>query len=297
MIARRSSRSLTTPPGEQADDRRHRHRDPDHRERGRRVPDCVRLPGHRDEEDTVAEQRHRHARHSSRKSRCRSGASRFTPGEPAGAVEPRRNYAASALELGAAPRRTSSAQIARSGRRAASAVAKRKPWPSSQPRLAQRLDACSAARFPRRRPRARAVSPIAMIAGGRGRCRRCRRQERAVHLEDVDRQPAQVAERGVAGAEVVHRDPDAELLERAAAAATARSVSAIITVSVISRTRRRRRQPGRRRASRTSSTIVSDWSCLTDRLTLIGAARSRRTARSAARLAAGLAQHPAGRSG
>src|SRR5581483_10819840 len=31
-------------------------------------------------------------------------------------------------------------------------------------------------------------------------------EERAVHLEDVDRQPAEIAERGVAGAEVVHRD-------------------------------------------------------------------------------------------
>src|SRR5262249_55634695 len=38
-------------------------------------------------------------------------------------------------------------------------------------------------------------------------------QERAVHLEDVDRQAAEVAERRVARAEVVHRESDAERLE------------------------------------------------------------------------------------
>src|SRR5215216_6485585 len=57
-------------------------------------------------------------------------------------------------------------------------------------------------------------------------------QERAVHLEDVDGEAAQVAERRVAGAEVVEREPHAELLELPQPL-TARSVSAISTVSVI----------------------------------------------------------------
>ena len=45
---------------EQERDRRDGHPDPEERERGRRVPELVRLPGHRDEEDAVAEERDGH---------------------------------------------------------------------------------------------------------------------------------------------------------------------------------------------------------------------------------------------
>jgi len=37
-------------------------------------------------------------------------------------------------------------------------------------------------------------------------------EERAIHLQDVDREAAEVAERGVAGAEVVHRQPHTQRL-------------------------------------------------------------------------------------
>ena len=39
--------------------------------------------------------------------------------------------------------------------------------------------------------------------------------ERPVDLEHVDREPVEVAERGISGPEVVDREPDAERLERA----------------------------------------------------------------------------------
>ena len=42
--------------------------------------------------------------------------------------------------------------------------------------------------------------------------------ERAMHLEDLDRVPLEVAERRVAGAEVVDRQPDSELTELLAGA-------------------------------------------------------------------------------
>src|ERR671918_1181785 len=40
------------------------------------------------------------------------------------------------------------------------------------------------------------------------------RNERSVHFQRVDGEPLQVQQRGVAGAEVVHREPDAERLQR-----------------------------------------------------------------------------------
>jgi hypothetical protein len=41
-----------------------------------------------------------------------------------------------------------------------------------------------------------------------------RRDEGTVDLEDVDREPLQIGERGIAGAELVEQQPDAERLER-----------------------------------------------------------------------------------
>src|ERR1035441_4469176 len=49
---------------------------------------------------------------------------------------------------------------------------------------------------------------IRRLAGGLGP------QEGAVHLDDVDREAAEIAERGVAGAEVVHRDANTERAQR-----------------------------------------------------------------------------------
>ena len=80
------------------------------------------------------------------------------------------------------------------------------------------------------------------------------RGEGPVELEDVDRQPQQVVEIAVPGAEVVQRHTDAELahpLEDAAAAAK----SSMRPVSVTSRTSARPRQRrGRLRACRTCAT-------------------------------------------
>jgi len=58
--------------------------------------------------------------------------------------------------------------------------------------------------------------------------------ERLVDLEDVDGEAAQVAQRRIARAEVVDRDVYAETL-RAFSWRTARSVSSMSTLSVISR--------------------------------------------------------------
>ena len=77
-----------------------------------------------------------------------------------------------------------------------------------------------------------------------------RRDERAVDLQDVDRELAQVRERRVAGAEVVDRDADAELLDRARAGARSVSASRMIAVSVISMTSADGVEPGRARARR-----------------------------------------------
>ena len=69
--------------------------------------------------------------------------------------------------------------------------------------------------------------------------------ERLGDLEDVDREALQVAQRRVAGAEVVDREPDAERLELAAAARASPSVCCISTLSVISRTTERGLHAGR----------------------------------------------------
>jgi hypothetical protein len=57
--------------------------------------------------------------------------------------------------------------------------------------------------------------------------------EGAVDLHDIDAELAQIPERGVAGAEIVDRDPAAEILQPRDEAATS-SISWIATVSVIS---------------------------------------------------------------
>ena len=143
----------------------------------------------------------RHARPQRRKSRSRSGASRLMRLRP-----PDRSSASWLCCIG---RRALRRRVA-GARRAASASigrAKKKPWPSSQPRSRSAV-ICSGCSMPSATTCRSRVSPSATIARGQAGClgRRAVAQERAVHLEDVDREAAEVAERRVAGAEVVDRE-------------------------------------------------------------------------------------------
>ena len=152
---------------------------------------------------------------SRRKSRWRSGARRLTRLKPAGAVEP----LVAMLHRPAGPMRPPVAgradEVLERARRRSSACAKRKPCPRSQPRrcsvvaLLGELDALgddlerAASRRARRPPRrGRVVSGDAPA----------RRNERSI-LRMSTGKPAEVAQRRVARAEVVHREPHAERLE------------------------------------------------------------------------------------
>src|ERR671925_403645 len=75
------------PAGKEERDRRNGHPDADDRERRRRVPQDVRLPGDRDEEDAVAEERDRHARPEQTEVTVLKRREEVDGGEPAGAVE------------------------------------------------------------------------------------------------------------------------------------------------------------------------------------------------------------------
>ena len=125
---------------------------------------------------------------------------------------------------------------------------------------------------------------------------RRRRRRTTVDLEDVDGQPAQVAQRRVAGAEVVDREPDAEVSEPLQRA-DRRSTSCIRTLSVISSVRQLGRAARLAQAPRaTSSTSPGSSTCRPDRLTLIVEA-GRPARRAAMRCACGTpARGPSGRS-
>ncbi len=112
------------------------------------------------------------------------------------------------------------------------------------------------------------------------------RNERSI-LRMSTGKPAQVAERRVAGAEVVHRDPDAERLQVVQALDGRVRVGEHHGLGDLEDERGRRRGRSISSASRTSSTIVSDCSCLTERLTLIREACSRAGRARAARPPAG----------
>ena len=145
---------------------------------------------------------------SRRKSRCRSGARRLTREKPPGrssaswlccmrlllAAVPRRRRGTRRAPRGSSAWRTGSPGRARSRARAATSI-----WSGSS------IPSATTSRF-RLFPSAMiaAASPESVVLGG---------EERAVHLEDVDREAAQVGERRVAGAEVVHRQQDAERLQ------------------------------------------------------------------------------------
>ena len=105
---------------------------------------------------------------------------------------------------------------------ASSGRANRKPWPLSQCSSCSSDSSLLSARCPRRTSRSRAPCRAAPACGSASRPPGCcvsRGDERAVDLQRVDREPLQVCQRGVAGAEVVDRDAHAELLDRAPAAA------------------------------------------------------------------------------
>ena len=204
---------------QQEHDRRHRHRDADDRERRRarrraRRPATPAPPGTR---------RRRAARrtcplHSSRKSRWRSGARRPTAAEAAGAVEPlvamvHRPRVRPPRRMASAPQVLERRLGVHRPREAGSPARGR-----SRGRAACRH--CSGSSMPSATTSSCSVVAQRDDRGRRGRRRLGRRavaQERAVHLEDVDREPAEVAQRRVAGAEVVEREPHAERLELAQA--------------------------------------------------------------------------------
>ena len=119
----------------------------------------------------------------------------------------------------------------------------------SQPSAASRAPRPRSSRRPRRRPAARGC--------GRGRSSSGRstasfssssmfRTNDLSIFSSSTREPLEVAERRVAGAEVVDREPDPELAERAAARASARVGSAMIVLSVISSIEPRRRARSQR---------------------------------------------------
>ena len=92
---------------------------------------------------------------------------------------------------------------------------KRNPWARSQP-SARKPSSCSASSTPSAAavsPRARAMCMIAVATGEPSPFGLEIRHERPVDLNDVDGESMQVVERAEAGAEVVDRQFDAELLE------------------------------------------------------------------------------------
>ena len=101
--------------------------------------------------------------------------------------------------------------------------------------------------------------------------------ERAVDLEHVERQAGQVAERRVAGAEVVEHQPNARAPSKPGAPRPSPSASRTITVSVISRLRQAGSRPVLRRTEPTTSGSERRVTWTADRLTDIvsGAASGR----------------------
>ena len=116
-----------------------------------------------------------------------------------------------------APCRSGAARRAsrRRPRPAASGRAKWKPWPCVQPSSASAW-ASSGASIPSAvvsMPSALASDRMARTIATESRSREHAGDEAAVDLEHVDRQALEVGERGVAGAEIVHRDADVERLQ------------------------------------------------------------------------------------
>ena len=109
---------------------------------------------------------------------------------------------------------------------------------------------------------------MAMTAS-RSRRRPCRpggRGRRTGRASWVDREPLQVVERGVAGAEVVDGDPHALLLQARASVLMECSAFSMATLSVISRSSRRRRARSRRDAA-DLATRSACWNWRRERLT------------------------------
>src|SRR3954470_17590466 len=93
--------------------------------------------------------------------------------------------------------------------------------------------------------------------------------KRAVDLHRVDREAAQVAQRRVAGAEVVEDEPDAERLELLEAA-TEVAVSSMSAVSVISRSSSDGSRPDSASARATDATNSGSAICAVETLTDTG---------------------------
>src|SRR6476659_3545442 len=116
-------------------DGRHRHPDSEDGQGGRRVPECVRLPDHRDQEDPVPDERDGHRRPEQAEVARAKRDEEPDSGETSEAVEP---VVAVLQAYWAVPATSPTDAVASSRRycrRASSVIgrAKRKPCPSSQP--------------------------------------------------------------------------------------------------------------------------------------------------------------------
>ena len=181
----------------------------------------------------------------SRAARRRRSTPVVTAGPPTGAGPPR-----------AARPRGQRAPVSSGG-----AAASGSPGPRSQPAAraqatcAGRLHPLRRHRQPQRRGRARrCAATIARAA----RVGPQAADEGAVDLQRVHREAPEVGQRGVAGAEVVDRQPHPQRLQRRQRA-TAAAASPIATPSVISSRSRRAGQPPPRSAAATAPTSSGSW--------------------------------------
>ena len=173
--------------------------------------------------------------------------------------------------------------------------AKWKPWPNSQPR-SRRRRSCSSSSMPSATTSSASVLPSATTALERSAAsRRCvGTQEGAVHLDDVHGEAAEVAERRVAGAEVVHRDAHAERAQLLQLDDGDLGILDEHRLGDLERQQAAGRGPTPRARRWTSATTSLCWSCLTrevhahvQRRRIVSPALHRR------RLPAGFAQNPA----
>ena len=234
--------------------------------------------------DAVAERATRSSPSTgSRKSRCRSGREQVQPAEPARAVE-------AVVAMLHRPRGACSAESSHAVQVAhqvdrAHRVGEQEALAEL---AAQRRAACEAcvgaldALGDHLEVEAsRRAATIAAASAGRPR-RPSVRNERSI-LRMSTGKPAEVAERRVAGAEVVHRELDAERLQRVQPLDARGPCRPSSRDSVISSTSALGVEAGgRERVARRRRRSSSDCSCLTDRLTLIVSGAVGRRTRSAA---------------
>ena len=137
---------------------------------------------------------------------------------------------------------------------------------------------------------------IARVSAAPAGSRSIASTKRAVDLDDVDRKLLEIAQRRVAGAEIVDREVYAERLQLREGASSIASVRRMITVSVISSVSRDGGEPESASASATSATNEESASCRPETFTAIDHRRFvRRCVPPFVRLPARLAQAPNGR--